>query len=521
MLAGWWLVEHLTPVRLALSAIALSTLLLLHPFHAPALVIAITLYAAARLQWRTGEGDPPLWARWSKQIMWLALWLLLSVGLIAWWVVPLITHYTPYAAALVRATTDQVISWFDAGRIEWLWLAGLMALMLLAQRHPRVEATVGVLALLAPLLVGGILFNDQILLARFGITILDPIRFIAEYYLALILLVGCAVGAVTSRFLWRTKWLAALCSVILVVTLRPYLILAWDDLQTRIPVPAMYTLKGIMAHPAFEGYWDALRNDPTGGRIFFVSNYLFLPDEDGEVIPTTVNSMTPYLTGREIIGGTFSHWSPIARWLWVGDPRAELLPAQVELDDQQLFGLPWEQISADLLATNLALLNVTTIVVEREDQTAIALLDSSPHFSLYWQNSAFSIYHLASNSGAWVEAEGASAQLIERTARRWRIEIAQSAPNATILLKMSHYPLWRASANGSELPLQPTAEGLQRFTLPEGGPYTLEVIYREGLAEWSGLAITIVTLLITLYLLAYPSLLARVLRLPRRLVGNP
>src|SRR5690606_9824681 len=104
---------------------------------------------------------------------------------------------------LVRAAPDQVVTWFDAGRIEWLWLAALMALLLLAQRHPRVEATVVVLAILAPLLIGGIIFNDRILVARLNITVLDPIRFIAEYYLALILLVGCAVGAATSKFLWR------------------------------------------------------------------------------------------------------------------------------------------------------------------------------------------------------------------------------------------------------------------------------------------------------------------------------
>ena len=367
--------------RLAVASIVLASLLLLHPFHAPALVLAIALYALARQNWRAAPGVSTLFSRLGQQALWLIGWLTLSVGLIAWWVLPLLVHYTPYAAALVRATADQVITWFDAGRIEWLWLAGLMALMLMAQRHPRVESTVGVLAILAPLLVGGILFNDRVLLARFNITVLDPIRFIAEYYLALVLLVGCAVAAVTSRFLWRIPWLAAICTLTVIVTLRPYLAEAWRDLRSHIEVAPLSILDTMLQHPAFDGYWDALRNDPTTGRIYFVSNYLQLTGDDGAITPTTINSMTPYLIGREIVGGTFSHWSPIARWLWVGDPRAELLPAQVESgDNQQLFGKPWDQISEDELLTNLNSLNVTTIVANVSDHKALARLRGVAQF---------------------------------------------------------------------------------------------------------------------------------------------
>ena len=496
LLGGWLLVEKPTPVRLATASLLLSALLLLHPFHAPALVLAVTCYALARLQWRVPNLVPPLARRFGNQLAWLTAWLLLAIGLVAWWVVPLLGHYTPYAAALVRATTDQVITWFDAGKIEWLWLAALMSLMLLAQRHPRVEATVGTLALLIPLLIGGILFNDQILLARFGITVFDPIRFIAEYYLALILLVGCAVAAVTSRFLWRIPWLATICTLVVVATLRPYLPEAWRDLRSHMTVPSMSTLGGMMQHPAFSGYWDALRNDPTTGRIFFVSNYLQLTGDDGVITPTTVNSMTPYLTGREIVGGTFSHWSPVARWLWVGDPFATLLPAQVESgDSRQLFGTSWDQLSIAQLIANLTKLNITTIVAGTGDQQAITLFDSSPRFARYWENSYFVIYHLVENTGEWIAPENAVARLTEKRARRWVIEVEQSGPDATLLLKMGHFPLWQATLNGQSLPLSMTSESLQELLLPVGGPYSVVLDYREGFYEWSGLVITITTIL--------------------------
>lgn len=503
LLAGWWLIEKPNVARLSIASILLSFLLLLHPFHAPALVLAIALYALVRLNWRTPAGTTStLAARMGKQALWLSAWLLLAVGLVAWWVLPLLVHYSPYAAALVRASADQVVTWFDAGRIEWLWIAGLMALMLMAQRHPRVEGTVGVLALLAPLLVGGILFNDRVLLARFNITIFDPIRFIAEYYLALILLVGCAVAAITSRFLWRIKWLAAICTFVIIYSLQPYGEDAWNHLTSHIEVAPTSFLNTILQNPAFSGYWQALRNDPTTGRIFFVSNYLQLTSEDGVVTPTTVNSITPYLIGREIVGGTFSHWSPIARWLWVGNARAELLPAQVESgDNQQIFGKPWDQISADELAANFTSLNVTTIVAGANNHKAIEQLDSSAQFTRYWQNDAFTIYHLTTSNGEWIEGRGATARLVERSARRWVIEVDDSTPDATLLLKMSYYPLWHAQIDGKDIPLVGNANALQEVTLPAGGPYTLEVVYREGLPEWSGLILSTVTFLLTLTLL--------------------
>jgi hypothetical protein len=497
MLAGWWFVERPSPRSLAITSMLLAILLLLHPFHAPAVVVAVALYSAFHIEWRTTTSLPPLRVRLIEKFAWLLGWVLFAVGLVAWWLVPLLAHYTPYAAGLVRATTDQVISWFDAGRLEWIWLTALMALMLLAHQNRRIAGTVSVIALLAPLLVGGILFNDQILLARFNITMLDPIRFIAEYFLALLLLTGCAVAAITSSFLWRIRWLATICTIVVIVTLRPYVELAWNDVRTIMDVAPTSLLSNIRQHPAFNGFWDALQNDPTQGRIFFVSNYLQLTWDDGVVTPTTINSMTPYFTNREIVGGTFSHWSPVARWLWVGDPRAELLPAQVESgDNRQLFGKPWEEITAEQLAADLTRLNVTTIVVGANDQKAREMFDASPHFAYYWHNDHFSLYHLASNDGLWFEASGASATLIERTARRWVIDIRNAEPNALLQLRQAHYPLWQATVNGNNIPIWATPESLQLIQLPAEDAYTLEVAYREGTAEWTGLAVTVGSILI-------------------------
>jgi hypothetical protein len=504
LLAGWHLVEKTNPTRLAIAAISLACLLLLHPFHAPAIVLATLLYALVRQNWSSHHAKQPILSILTRQGLWLAGWFSLAIGLVAWWMLPLLMRYLPYAAALARATPDQVVSWFDASTVEWLWLAALMALLLLAQRHPRVEATVAVLALLLPLIVIGILFNDRVLVKHFQITTFDPVRFMAEYYLALILLVGCAVGAATSHFLWRMPWLALTSWLVLILTLEPVVSQACNNVNNSRRVAPPSVLDGMLQHPAFQGYWQALRQDPTSGRVFFVSNYLFLPGEDGTITPTTLQSMTPYLTGREIIGGTFSHWSPVARWLWVGDPRAELLPAQVEHgDNQQIFGKSWEEITETELVSNLNRLNATILIVGENDSKALTRFEASRHFYRSWANDYFTIYHLAETYGEWIEAQGATARLVERTPRRWVIDIADSNPNATLLLKMSYYPLWRARASGQPLPITADAYGLQEITLPAGGPYTIEVVYREGWPEWTGLLISLFSLLTVSWLL-YP-----------------
>ena len=502
LLAGWRLVERPNAMRLVLAAIALAVLLLLHPFHAPALVLAVSLYALTRIGLGPSHSHTARLAALWMQIRWLAVWLLLAIGLIAWWLVPLLMRYSPYAATLVRATPDQVVSWFAATYVEWLWLAALPALLLLAHPRRQVQATVIVLALLPPLIIGGILFNDRILVARLHITLFDPIRFIAEYYLALILVVGCAVGAATSALLWRTPWLALVVLAILAMTLEPVLPRAWQDVLAHRQVTPLSTQAGVIQHPAFQGYWEALQNDPTDGRILFVSNYLYLAGEDGTITPTTIQSMTPYFTGREIVGGTFSHWSPVARWLWVGTAQADLLPAQVENgDNQQLFGKAWEELGDDELAAYLQRLNVTTVVANVNDEKARARMDRSPYFRRTWDNGYFYLYHITAPSGAWVEADGTAVDLLERNPRHWLIEVQPHSKPVTLTLKMSHYPLWRASVNGQPVPITMDAYGLQQITLPPRmsatpTPYQVEVIYREGWPEWSGLLLSLGTLLL-------------------------
>lgn len=135
-----------------------------------------------------------------------------------------------------------------------------MALMLLAQRQPRVEGTVGVITTLAPLFVGFILFDRYASclpalispsLTQFALLLNTTLRSFCS--------VGCAVAAILSRFLWRTKWLAAICTIVVIYSMIPYGEDAWNHWKSNIAVAPTSFLNSIQHNPAFKGYWDALR----------------------------------------------------------------------------------------------------------------------------------------------------------------------------------------------------------------------------------------------------------------------
>ncbi len=486
LLAGWKLVERPTGMRLVVAAALLAALTLLHPFHTPAVVLAVGGYAVARtVALHGGAGAwPPV-----------AAWLLLAAGLVAWWVAPLLAHQTPYAAGLLRTNLSQTLDWFSFGAVfPNLLVASLPALALLAHRDWRVRGTAAAMMLVIASLVLIILFVQLVVIDRLQITRFDPIRLIAEYYLAFILLTGMAAGAVV----WlarRTPLLAAGAAILMVFALRPATP-TWNDIQGQIRVIDEFTLDDLLRNTAFNGFWEALRDDPhADGRVLFTSYYTQVRWPSGDITPTAIKAMTPFLTGREIMGGTFSHWSPGARLLWVGNPWTQQLPAQVEAeDDQRLFGVPWDQLDDARLVSAARALNITTIVADGDDTNARGRLDRSPSFRRYWDNGHFYLYHRLDAQPAWIEGSHADVRLLERSPRRWVIRVDNATAGATLTARMAIYPLWRADADGRSLTITPNEYGMQEIGLPAGGPYTVTLAYREGLAEWGGLLITLLAI---------------------------
>lgn len=489
LLAGWKLVERPNAGRLVAASALLAVLVVLHPFHAPASVCAVGFYAAGHTL--AGRSEPRKRNREIVRWSWLVAWVLLALALTAWWLVPLVVRRM-YAAPLVRASLSETMSWLRARPMRQLLPGLLPALFLLRYPARRVRATVGALALLVPTVVFGIILIDRALFQIFDIKYLDPVRFAAELYLAAIFLTAAGLGMLVTSYLWR-RWLIG-------ITVAAFLLFnvaiaawkLWPEFVAKTAVPAEARLPVVLTHPAFDGLWEALRRGPhSEGRLLFTSYYLQLSWPGGTSTPTALKAMTPYFTGREIIGGTFSHWSPVARLLWAGDPWIEVLPARVEREDDLTFlGQSWRTLDDETLYDFARALNVTTIVADADDMNARRMLDTAPHFESYWNNGHFFLYRVVDASPAWITAEGAEARLVARSSHRWMIVVDRASEDAILKVKLAFYPLWHASVDGRPIPVRAGRRALTEVVLPPGGPYTVILRYRTGWPERAGWAIT-------------------------------
>ncbi|MDQ7030088.1 MAG: hypothetical protein Q9O62_10085 [Ardenticatenia bacterium] len=418
-------------------------------------------------------------------------WVALALGLTAWWLVPLWARRV-YAAPLVRATLDETLRWLQADQVPLLVGAAVPSAGALVR--PRSGSPLaGIVALWGTLvaLVIGILLNHLLLVERLGVFLFDPVRFTAEYYyLALIALAGAATGVTVGvglRREWRLLAFGLLCVPFVGVAMAQM----WPNVRARAHPAPQTTLSAALDHPALAGLWQALsQGREAEGRVLFTSYYTTLAWPDGTVVPTAIKAMTPLFTGREIVGGTFSHWSPVARLLWVGDPWAAVLPERVEQEDgRAILGTPWEQLSMADLYTLVRALNVTTIVADDDDLEARRALDASSLFQSYWNNGAFYLYRPVPLVSAWAEGEGVLVHEVERQPHRWRLKVRAPASGGWVRVKMTAYPLWQARVNDRRVPLAADEYALIRVSLPPGES-EVTLTYQQALPERAGQAIS-------------------------------
>ena len=84
----------------------------------------------------------------------------------------------------------------------------------------------------------------------------------------------------------------------------------------------------------------------TPGRVLFTSYAFQLNGRSTESFAITLPALAPLFANRPLMGGTFSHWSPVAAWMWTGwiNPPA-LQGLSQEQDDRALFGTLLEKPS--------------------------------------------------------------------------------------------------------------------------------------------------------------------------------
>jgi hypothetical protein len=97
---------------------------------------------------------------------------------------------------------------------------------------------------------------------------------------------------------------------------------------------------------------------------------------------THVTALAPLLAGRAIVGGTFTHPSPIAALLYRGDAGpGPITRLAEELDGRSLFGRPLESLDAETFNGYAAALGIGVVVALDEDAGRLSFLDDNRDFT--------------------------------------------------------------------------------------------------------------------------------------------
>jgi hypothetical protein len=483
-----WAIDFLEargPKYAWLSIGALASGILAHPYHEIGIVLAVGLYILFR----------PLPLR--RSCLRLFILIVAAFALDAFWTVPVLAHSSTNVVPIIRATLDQ--TWrhlTDQAMQPYVLLALATLPRLWREKDPARRAVMCALAALVPVIAAGAIADHAIVINQFKYYQLDPVRLLGEYYFSIVLLAAigtCAVGDWVARIphLGKAQGTAAWTGTLLPCALMLLAFLpAHDRFYPRENGEPRF-LKQAIADYRLDELWDVLR--ASQGRVLFTSNYMRLNARDNGDLNTTIPALTPLFTNRPLMGGTFSHWSPIAAFMWSGSIDTRVLWGRVEeVDDRSLLGVPLEEFSNEQLYAFAQRYNVTTVVASVNDFQTRTLLDAAPHFQSYYNNGYFFVYRVEGYDNVWIDASDASVELVAFKDDDITLRVRAAGPNASVGVKVYAYPLWRASTDaGRELVITRDDWGLMRIPLPRGENYSVMLRYEDGIPERLGTLISI------------------------------
>jgi hypothetical protein len=169
-----------------------------------------------------------------------------------------------------------------------------------------------------------------------------------------------------------------------------------------------------------------------------------------------VTSLTPLRTGREIVGGTFTHPSPIAARFYTGQAA---LPARLpvlaeQLDGQRLLGEPWERLSPAAFDRFARRLRIGTVVVPTGDATRARFL--GPDYALTGEAAGFVLFERRERP--WPRVE-------RITSRRYRVLVSPTG-GVWIPTGVAAYPLWQVKSAAGRLETRADDWGLLELRVP-------------------------------------------------------
>ncbi|GIW08667.1 MAG: hypothetical protein KatS3mg060_3472 [Dehalococcoidia bacterium] len=254
--------------------------------------------------------------------------------------------------------------------------------------------------------------------------------------------------------------------------------------------------------------------------MLFTSS-VFRLRQTGTTVPSYLMALAPVLAGRESIGGTFQHWTPISTYYWHGSDRPRMMTERTDLkDDQTIFGLPWRAMDEAALLAALRKLNVTDVVATEYDLWTRTYLDRSPAFEVVLSDPQYNIYRVRDYAPTLIESDRARLRAVTDHGAI-RVQVDRAEAGAEALLKQTYFPLWTAESTVGPVAIEPDKTGLTLLRLPEGVGYEVTLRYLPGPAERLGTTVSLAALavIVGIVALSVASVVVRPSAVARRVGG--
>ena len=448
-----------------LSAALIAGITLLHPAHVPTAAAMVALagaHAAPR----------------AHRLRDAALILTLGFGLCAVWLLPLLARLD---MALPLAWQELSIGGLAGRLVAQPIVIGLALLTIVAWRlRARAAAGAHWLLALSPVMAG-LVALDALVLEPLGVAWLPADRVMDGLYWALV--IGGALGFAA---LVRASTRPAVPALVALATCLP---LSWGAYEPGLSLwpgslgwpKEMAVVRGLR----MDGLWEAIRKEPPG-RVLFLRSGVPLDWRPEWWRPHThITALTPIRTGRAILGGTFTHPSPVAGLLYTGSAANRPLARLAEqLDGESLFGQALGSLDAATFDRLAARLSVSSVVALEQDARRSLFLIENPAVVHRARRGSFIVFSLAP-SLTGPEPIGF---------QRWRVPVGSEVRDGWAPLSIAYSPLWVAHAGGVVVPVRRDDWGLVEVRVAPGTT-DVDLEHRPGAAEWAGAGLGLLTVI--------------------------
>lgn len=453
-------------IPLGAAPLLVAGITLMHPAHLPT-VLAIVFLAAA-----TGSDI-------GRRLGEACITLALAAAVTAVWTLPL----------MFRLAETRALAWGSLTANGPLAHLGrepmLIALVILAALATRLgRSPVEIVVARLPWAMTVVVAADALIAEPLGARWLPADRVIDGAVLAVVIAAGLAIGRLITALPSARAWAEVVGSLAAVAALAGLSVVG-GSLALWPRASDWSTLTATERGLHLIDMWAKVAAAPPGRILFVRSGVPLVHGTEWYRPHTHVTAITPIVTGRAIVNGTFTHPSPIAALVYRGSAAPGPITQLVErLDGRSLFGRPLAELDTPTLNRYADRLGVSVIV---------ALVDDVPDLAAVRDSTAFRRIDLP--APFVVFARRAAGRLPVQTAiGRWRLD-TDGETDEWVATRFTYYPLWRAEQNGDAVAVRRGELGdLEVRPGRAGSPVTL--VYRAGAPEIAGVVVSGVSLVV-------------------------